>query len=279
MSWDKKQDDLYKQNEDGFWNKTEDAYWDSDERYVRKDECWQEPKQPSGMNTYQNQQWKQNWNQNPYQPYQTQAQAQQQKADEYKRNSRIFVRIAILCAAVVTVAILFSVVYVQTTRKMMEQKIKELNYTTQTYQSKELLTINDCDVIVSDAYIIYDSTEVWMPSDKMLIGIYVEATASEEYVYDAGIQDPYLKYGDGHYTYPITDSKLESLLMKMGFKEEEFLPGYKIGDYGEDAGYYFFLVDEDAEKFAFVIEERESNKGRVEYLKARHLIELELEGY
>ncbi len=235
MSGNKKQDDLYKQNEDGFWNKTDEAYWDSDERYMRK--------------------------------------------DEYKKNSRIFVRIAILCAAVMAVAVVFSVVYVQTTRKMMEQKIKELDYTTQTYQSKELLTINDCDVMVSDAYIIYDSAEVWMPSHKMLIGIYVEATAGEEYVYDAGIRDPYLKYGDGYYTYPVTDTRLESLLMKMGFKEEEFLPRYKIGDYGEDAGYYFFLVDEDAEKFAFVIEERESNKGRVEYLKARHLIELDLEGY
>lgn len=212
------------------------------------------------------------WNQNYMQPINTQA-------DEYKQNSKFLLRVALLCGVVIGIAALFTVLYIQITRSAMTQKIRELDYVTQTHTSKELLTINNCQVIVSDAFIFYDSAQAWMPSDKMLVGIYVEADSGDEYVYGSGINEPYLRYGDGYYTYPVTDQKLKNLLVKIGLQEEEFLSNYSIGDYGKDAGYLFFLVDENADDLAFVIEERESTKGRMEFLKARHFIQLELEGY
>lgn len=212
------------------------------------------------------------WNQNAGSPINAQAQ-------EYKQNSKFLLRVAILCGAVIAIAVLFTVLYIQLTRNVMMQKIKELDYVTQTHASNELLTVNNSEVIVSDVLIFSNSTEAWMPYDKMLVGVYIEADGGDTYVYGSGIDEPYLKYGEGYYTYPVTDQKLKSLLVKMGLSDEDFLSNYGIGSYGKDAGYLFFLVDEKAEDFAFVIEEHESTKGRMEFLRVRHLIQLELKGY
>ena len=302
MSLDNKQEDFYKQGDDTFWNKKEDTFWDSDERYIRKEEYRQDMKQDMSQNmnqnrnqnpygnTYQNPgqnqnrpqnqniNWNHNYNQNPNYN-QNFNQNPLDNTDEYKKNSRMFGWVVVICVVVVIVAVIFSILYMAAAQIVVEKKVKELDYTTQTHMSNESLDINHCEITVSDAYILCDSTEVWMPSDKMLIAVYVEAVASEEYVSDAGIKEPYLKYGDGYYVYPVTDSNLQNLLVKMGFKEDDFLSTYGIGDYKTDAGYYFFLVNEDADDLQFIIDERVEDKGRIEFLKARHFIELELDGY
>lgn len=316
MSSDNKQDDFYKQSDDAFWNRNDDSFWDSDERYMRKDEFVQGQGQNVNLNgnndafcnqsrmqnnippnTYVNQNNYATQNsyptqnayptQNPYHPQnsyagqnayhaQYQAQTSGAKLADYKNNSRVFLRVVIVCVAVILIAVFFTVFYIGYTRSTMEKKIKELDFNTYTYQSEELLEINDCMVMISDAFLVYDSTEVWMPEGRKLIGIYIEASSTNDtYEYGAGIRQPYLEY-DGHYVSPMTDQKLRDILIKENMDEEQMLDSYTIGDYGSDAGYYFFLVDEDATEFQFVIEERDTSSGQIEYLRARHLIELGL---
>lgn len=287
MSWDNEQDDFYKQNEDDFWNRNDDAFWDSDERYIRKDEEYRDTyempeRDEEDRNEYEPVRDVEYGN--VYEPvrdkeynsmYDMLENNKDSKTVEYKRNSRILLKFVLVCAVIMIVAVVFTVVSVNVTRNTMERKIKELDYDTHTYATGEELTINECMVTVSDAYLAYDSSDVWMPAGKMLIGVYVEAIHIGD-SYDGGVENPYLGY-DGHYVYPVTDQTLKEMLMREGLEEEQFLDSYYIGSYGEDAGYYFFLVDEGVTDYVFVMEEREKDTGRVEYLRDRYFVELKLD--
>lgn len=254
--------------EDEFWNRNNDSFWDSDERYIRKDEY----RQPEGMPS-QTTQWQympemnsQNWNAS-------------QIVDEHKRNTRILLHFLVGCAAVMAVGILVTVLMCSATRRMMEEKIRELDYDTYEHQAQDTFIVNGSNVKVSNAFMVYGSEEVWMPAGKWLVAVYVEAAPEDKntYVYDRGISNPYLEY-DGHYTEPLMDQKLKDMLVKEGMKEDELLYPYSVGNYQKEAGYYFFLIDEDTQELRFVIDKRENEKGkgRVEYLKERHFVELEL---
>lgn len=288
MGLDNRQDDFLKSN-DTFWNDKEDDFWNSDERYIRKDEYTQNQNASLGTDTnrnqasmnqeYMNQAYR---NQSAYagniSGYSDVSSMQPDKMDEYRRNTSIFLRVVISCVAVIAVAVIFTVVYLQATRNMMERKIRELDYVTETHDVNERISVNNCHVIVSDAYIFADSSEVWMPQDKLLIGVQVKAS-SDVYTYDGGIKKPYLQYKENQYVFPVTDQKLQGLLVNMGMDKDDFLPTYSIGTYGTDIGYYFFLVDEDTEEPVFMFEEYEKSVGRIEYLKARHKFPLKLAGY
>ena len=262
MSWNNKQDDLYNQMNSRPQNQRNDNLWDADERYMRKD-------------VYQN----------AY-TYTTGMPIQNGKMEEYKKNNRTVLKVACVCGAIIIVACLFTFLQVRITRNTIEKKNKELNYSEYEHSSNEQIQFDDCTVTVSDVYRFYDDTEVWMPDGMMLVGIYVEAESAGN-SYSDGITVPYLGYkveDDGYsseaesYVYPVTDQKLMDILGKAGIHQDQFLSNYCIGRYETDAGYYFFFVDEDATDFVFVIDERDTDTGRMEYLNQRHFVQLAFAG-
>lgn len=81
--------------------------------------------------------------------------------------------------------------------------------------------------------------------------IYVAAAAggSEEYNFDAKMQDVFLQYefeGNIYYEMPMSSYNLKEFCKKYNIWEEDVLSGYDIGGTSFDEGYLFFIVDSES---------------------------------
>lgn len=197
------------------------------------------------------------------------------KEEEYKKNARSFGIVFIACLIVIITGIVFTILYTKWTDKVTEYRLRNVDFTVNTYQSEDWVPVNTCKIKVSDAFTLYDSeTEIWLPDNKKIIGLRVDIKNEE---YDGGgINYPYLNYGDDYYSIPVFDMNTREFIEKAGYKQEEILSSYYAGYYANESGYYFFLVDREADTFSFIVDETATEKNRIEIIKVRNIIDLNI---
>lgn len=194
--------------------------------------------------------------------------------EEYRLNMRKFGIVFIICFSFMITAIAATFFFTKWIDKLTEYRLKDVDFTINSHQAGDWIPINTCKVKVSDVFTLYDSeTEIWMPEDKKIVGIYAEVLTGE-HNFDGGITNPYISYGDGYYCLPITDYSMIQLFEKSGFSEEELLSSYNVGNYQDESGYYFFLVDIAADTFHLIIDDTRIGRNQIEDVKVRDVISL-----
>lgn len=196
---------------------------------------------------------------------------------ERKKNARDFGVVFIVCFIIIVTAVVSAILYSIWTDKVTEYKLKKLNFTVNNYQSGDWVTVNTCKIKVSDAFTIYDSeTEIWLPDNKKIIGLHAEII-NEEYDFNGGINNPYVNYGEGYYSIPVFDTKTIEFIEKAGYIQDEILSSYDAGYYSDESGYYFFMVDREADTFSFIVDDTTIGKKNIETVHTRNVINLSLD--
>ncbi len=195
----------------------------------------------------------------------------------HKKNARDFGIVFVVCFIIIITAVVSTVLYTIWVDKVTEYKLKNLDFTVNTYQSGDWVPVNTCKIKVSDAFTIYDSeTELWLPANKKIIGIHAEII-NEEYDINGGIHNPYVNYGESYYSIPVFDTNIIELIEKAGYIQDEVLSSYDAGYYSDESGYYFFMVDREADTFSFIVDDTTIGRRKIEKVQTRNVIKLSLD--
>lgn len=263
-------------NKDSFWEKSNDDFWnrpvvdntwlenaDSDKTdenpYLKKeiDNIEKNPDQKALNNPYQSID-ASLYEQNTY----------HLNGTPYTKNKRQIHIHTIICLSFIGIAILciiFAVCIYSGTKSKAIAKAKEITFQKTICESRSVIYDANNFVEIQDAVkILSKENFTGFPEGKMLISIPISIT-SEKYITGTEVmKDLYIGYSLEGYEYFQTlprESTVYPYVSVLGYRKEEILGNYGLGNGISDEGYLFFFIPEEVENITLYMPKTKSDSG------------------
>lgn len=180
---------------------------------------------------------------------------------------RIHVRTIICLIAMLTavLSIVTAVIFTKMAKQRVHASAMDLDYEQKTVSDTFRMYENNRVSIDDQAYTIVTKESFrGFPEDLKLIAVYVEVE-SEKYLKDSyAMRDIYIGFeedGEEAYKKPARKDLVSPYICGYGFKDDQILSTYGIGNGIDYSGYYFFFVPANADGITLYMEQKKDSDG------------------
>lgn len=194
-----------------------------------------------------------------------------------KKKFPIFLMINLFLISITLIVVCVCILTASTYQNNAKYRNRKLDYESVVVKENSFpMYDNNMVTLAYEACVFFspdtDKQLLGMPEGEMLIAVPVQVKSEKYKSGQYALEDMYIGCEVGEqmvFRRCIRDEVVLSVLIQMGFKQEEMLSDYGIGNGMDRNGFFFFFVPENTESASFYAEERKTEH-RVSILTRRY---------